>query len=165
MFTTRFTTPRIVLPDEPVTPHFRLSEFARADDPWPVHDPVGYERLMRLAAILEQCRARAGAPIRVLSGWRSPERNARTPGAAKDSKHMYCMAVDFRVMRPAAGGETAATRSNGATLDVHDWIAANHEALGVHGLGIYTPSAAQPRMRIHADIRPGPGLARWEKRA
>ena len=40
-------------------------------------------------------RAKYGKPMIVSSGWRSPEVNAATPGAAKASKHMSGLAVDI----------------------------------------------------------------------
>ena len=159
-YSTRFVAPRILLPDDLVTPHFRLREFARDDDPWPAHDPVGYERLMRLAAVLEACRARVGRPIRILSGWRSPEHNAATPGAAKKSQHCLALAADIRPLNPAG-----VDASNADAGNLHAWLTANHAALGVHGVGWYSANERQPRARIHVDLRPGPHLAQWRKMA
>lgn len=40
-------------------------------------------------------REKFGKPMIVSSGWRSPEINASTPGAAKASKHLVGLAVDI----------------------------------------------------------------------
>ena len=56
-------------------------------------------RLIETLWAVQQVLAQQGvrAPIVVHSGYRTPETNARTEGAAYNSLHMYGMAVDFDV--------------------------------------------------------------------
>ena len=52
--------------------------------------------LDRVNPLLERFRAECpGFAVRVNSGFRTPERNAQIPGAARNSKHMSAQAVDI----------------------------------------------------------------------
>ena len=52
--------------------------------------------LDKLLKALNEFRAIWGKPMVVSSGYRPPEINAATPGSAKHSNHMICLACDFR---------------------------------------------------------------------
>jgi hypothetical protein len=74
-----------------VTPHFTRAEL-RYDDA-----PLEYRgNLEELAALLEAIRAAVGVPLRVTSGYRSPDYNATLPGASSSSQHLTGSAADFR---------------------------------------------------------------------
>ena len=140
-----------------LTPHFKASELCKVDDQPPWDDPPVRERAMRLAIFLEWVRATAGEPIKVTSGYRSPEHNSRTPGSARHSQHCHFRAVDFR---PVSGRDSV-------TRMLHSVIESRHAALGVYGLGMYIPFEGR-HGRIHADFRPpvGPNpLKQWRKNA
>lgn len=51
--------------------------------------------LSKLWAAVNIVRTVWGQPMSVSSGYRPPAINAKTPGAAKNSAHMTCQAVDF----------------------------------------------------------------------
>lgn len=53
------------------------------------------ENLDRLLIPINKIRDAYGKPMKVNSGWRPPEINAATPGAAPRSKHMEGLAVDI----------------------------------------------------------------------
>lgn len=54
------------------------------------------ENLTKLMVAINSLRDYYGKPMIVSSGYRPPEINFATPGAAKKSNHMFCLAVDFR---------------------------------------------------------------------
>jgi uncharacterized protein YcbK (DUF882 family) len=81
-----------------LTPHFHLTEFAqpsrhgfpRIAHPWP-------DLCFILAQNLEKIRTWfLGRPIRIISGYRTPEYN-RKIGGARHSQHVVGRAVDFVV--------------------------------------------------------------------
>ena len=81
------------LPDS--TENFSLAEFACKDGS-PVPDEMRDDTLM-LMANLEVLRKELGdKAIRIVSGYRSPEYNAKV-GGSKGSKHMLAQAADIRV--------------------------------------------------------------------
>lgn len=95
-----------------LSPNFTLRELAGVDDPaWraaqmagllvvPAHGPRQpvYERLATLArTILQPIRDHIERPIRINSGFRSPEKNAATPGSSKTSQHLFGEAADIAV--------------------------------------------------------------------
>lgn len=129
-----------------VTPHFAVEEFAqRARHGFP-SAPYPEEwvesRLRPLAEVLEVIRtALGGAPIRVISGYRTPAYNARIGGAPR-SRHMEGDAADIKV----AGW--AAHKVHDAVLELHEG-----QKINIGGLGRYATFT-------HVDVRPGP-LARW----
>jgi len=58
--------------------------------------PEIIDNIRRVALTLEIIRLELGAPIRISSGYRSPELNRRI-GGSKNSKHMEGLAADFTV--------------------------------------------------------------------
>lgn len=74
----------------PLSDHFTLAEFASRDGADAVHVHPA------LVALLEIVRAHFGAPVRVNSGYRSPEHNRDIGGAAL-SRHTFGLAADIVV--------------------------------------------------------------------
>lgn len=88
------------LPDQQLSPHFRLSEFLVSREAV-VHGidntpgPVAIANLTRLARELEVCRVvLGGVPMSISSGFRCPPLNAMVKGAV-DSAHLDGRAADF----------------------------------------------------------------------
>lgn len=54
------------------------------------------ENLEMLLVALNKFRSIYGKPMTVSSGYRPPNINAQTKGAAKHSNHMICLAADFK---------------------------------------------------------------------
>jgi hypothetical protein len=82
-----------------LSPHFSLGEFTRSGSHPEVYNIPSHEaiaNLKRLCTWLEVLRLRAGNPIRINSGYRSPQLNKKIGGAAK-SNHLTGCAVDIRV--------------------------------------------------------------------
>lgn len=77
-----------------ITPHFSVEELACPLNGAPPDEL--YENLERLCSQLEALRAELGAPIRVISGYRSPEYNEQI-GGARRSQHMQATASDIKV--------------------------------------------------------------------
>jgi len=77
-----------------VTPHFKAQEFQCPDNGVPPEDL--FDNLERLCMQLEVLREELGKPIIVISGYRSPEFNARINGA-RSSQHMQATASDIKV--------------------------------------------------------------------
>ncbi len=76
------------------TDHFKLSEFRSKDGE---DCPERFRgNLQTLMENLEVLRAEVGAPITVVSGYRSPSHNKKI-GGAKKSRHMCGQAADIRV--------------------------------------------------------------------
>jgi uncharacterized protein YcbK (DUF882 family) len=92
-----------------------------------------------LIAALEQLRAAAGRPVRVLSGLRCAEHNAKVGGAA-DSRHPTGEAADIVV----------------AAMPLSELvvIAAGTPAFYRGGIGVYPGDGF-----VHVDVRPV--MARW----
>ena len=79
--------------------HFSLGEFTKSGSHPEVYNVPSHEaiaNLKRLCTWLEVLRLRAGNPIRINSGYRSPQLNKKIGGAAK-SNHLTGCAVDIRV--------------------------------------------------------------------
>jgi hypothetical protein len=79
--------------------HFTLGEFTKSGSHPEVYNIPSHEaiaNLKRLCTWLEVLRLRAGNPIRINSGYRSPQLNKKIGGAAK-SNHLTGCAVDIRV--------------------------------------------------------------------
>ena len=79
--------------------HFTLGEFTKSNSHPEVYNIPSHEaiaNLKRLCIWLEVLRLRAGGPIRINSGYRSPQLN-RAIGGAANSNHLTGCAVDIRV--------------------------------------------------------------------
>jgi uncharacterized protein YcbK (DUF882 family) len=132
-----------------ITEHFSLEEFAQParhglpSVPYP--ERWIEDRLRPLCLILEEIRREVGAPLRILSGYRSPEYN-RKIGGARASQHVEGRAADIVAPGlPLVRLETAVLRVD---------LAREREGRQrVAGWGSY-PSF------VHVDVRPG-RLARW----
>jgi uncharacterized protein YcbK (DUF882 family) len=110
-----------------LSPHFSRHEFDSRDGSLPDD-----ETLYRLVAHLEALRCIAGSnPLRIVSGYRTPEHNAAV-GGARRSRHMVGDAVDLEY---------------GAVRVTHA------EQAGFTGIGSRNIYAT------HVDLRPRP--ARW----
>lgn len=82
-----------------LSPHFSLGEFTRSGSHPEVYNIPSHEaiaNLKRLCTWLEVLRLRAGGPIRINSGYRSPQLN-RAIGGAANSNHLTGCAADIRV--------------------------------------------------------------------
>lgn len=126
------------------SPNFSLNEFRchdAAQTPVPVDLRGNVQRLMNQ---LEVLRTALGVPIRINSGYRTPEYNATLSGAATSSQHMCGMASDI-------------TATGFTPLQIRDKI---EELIGngtmlQGGLGLYNSF-------VHYDIRGT--RARWDNR-
>lgn len=79
-----------------LSPNFSIWEFASKDGaPFPLEV---IRNLKKLADNLEVIRAEIGKPIKINSGYRSPEHNAKV-GGVKDSLHLTGKASDIVVSR------------------------------------------------------------------
>jgi uncharacterized protein YcbK (DUF882 family) len=77
-----------------LTANFRLAEFAsRGHIPT---DPAVLANIAKLAQNLQVLRDALGAPITIISGWRSQAHNDAVDGAKK-SQHLTGLAADFIV--------------------------------------------------------------------
>lgn len=91
---------------------------------------------LTLVSLLEQLRTALGdVPIRITSGYRTPEYN-RSLGGAEDSQHVTGAAADIVV-----AGRTMAEVADAA------------RAVGFSGIGLYNN-------HVHVDVRPG-ARAEW----
>ena len=101
-----------------LSPHFTLGELTKSSHTEiyniPSHEAI--ENLKRVCKWLEELRQRAGAPILINSGYRSPQLN-RKVGGATNSNHLSGCAVDIRVKDMEQLLRYAVT-----LLDIgHDW--------------------------------------------
>ena len=79
--------------------HFTLGEFTRSGSHPEVYNIPSHEaiaNMKRLCVWLEELRKRYNAPIRLNSGYRSPQLN-RAIGGVSNSNHLTGCAVDIRV--------------------------------------------------------------------
>lgn len=119
--------------------HFTLDEFVASQTAAREHisnapGPDVIVNLKATAQLLEQVRGLLGKPVIVSSGYRSPALNAAVRGA-KDSAHLYGLAVDF--IAPQYGSPIAICQLlKGASLMFdqlifeHTWV---HIALAKNG--------------------------------
>ena len=84
--------------NEQASKNFKFSEFNSRDGA-PMPENVK-KNIKKLAGHLEVIRAALNTPLKISSGYRSPERNASIPGAAKNSYHMKGMAADIQTSLP-----------------------------------------------------------------
>jgi len=79
--------------------HFTLGEFTKSGSHPEVYNIPSHEAIANLTNLskwLEVLRERAGTPIRINSGYRSPQLNKRI-GGVPTSNHLTGCAVDIRV--------------------------------------------------------------------
>ena len=79
--------------------HFSLGEFTKSGSHPEVYNIPSHEAIANLTNLskwLEVLRERAGTPIRINSGYRSPQLNKRI-GGVPTSNHLTGCAVDIRV--------------------------------------------------------------------
>jgi uncharacterized protein YcbK (DUF882 family) len=113
--------------------HFSSSEFACPD--------CGKASVTgELIVALEELRAAAKLPIRILSGYRCPEHNASADGASH-SQHMLGKAADVRIL--------------GLDLQHAYDVAKKVPAFYFGGIGVYDGNF------LHVDVRDG--KARWAR--
>lgn len=122
-----------------LTTNFNLSEFNKHG--FVISDTV-FQNIFALAKNLQVLRDEVGKPIKITSGYRSPEHNAKV-GGVKSSRHLTGEAADFKIagMTPK---EVAAV--------IEKLIAAGKMEEG--GIGIYSTW-------VHYDHRNV--KARWSK--
>ena len=111
--------------DIQLTPNFKLSEFCSLDQHI-TNEILG--NIIKLAKRLQEFRDKIGKPIKITSGYRSPEHN-KIIGGASNSYHMKGMAIDCVIdgMTPEQ-----------AYKQLTDWQG---------GIGLYIA-------HLHLDIRP-----------
>jgi uncharacterized protein YcbK (DUF882 family) len=122
-----------------LTTNFDLSEFNKHN--FPISDTV-FQNIFALAKNLQVLRDEVKKPIKITSGYRSPEHNAKV-GGVKSSRHITGEAADFKIagMTPKEVADV-----------IEKLIAANKMEEG--GIGIYSTW-------IHYDHRNV--KARWTK--
>jgi uncharacterized protein YcbK (DUF882 family) len=87
-------TPLNKFTDEQLSPHFKKSEFNQSKAPLSMKD---FKVDPKLVMNLETLRKLAGnKPVKVNSGFRTPEYNAKV-GGAKKSQHMSGKAADIEI--------------------------------------------------------------------
>ena len=82
-----------------LSPHFTLGEMTKSNSHPEVYNIPSHEaiaNLKRLCGWLEVLRERSGTPIRINSGYRSPQLNRKIGGAA-NSNHLTGCAADIKV--------------------------------------------------------------------
>jgi hypothetical protein len=143
--------------------HWELRELCRPAD-WPIlaNNREAQASLAALVAdVLEPIRTLWGAPIRCVSGYRSPQHNARVGGAGQ-SRHMFGQAADivpsdcdWVAMRAGKGTHADATKLSQFVALVEHHL--GKELMVIGGIGLYPGWA-------HFDIRSRGGadhIARW----
>lgn len=113
--------------------NFKVSEFACRDGTFMPMDRA-------LIGVLQKIRDRIGKPVRVTSGYRSPDYNKKVGGAA-DSMHMRGVAADIQV----DGTDPAKVAAYAETL-----------MPDTGGIGLYTGQAF-----VHIDTREA--RTRWKE--
>lgn len=99
-------------------------------------DPSLYPNVVPLVNLLEKIRQEVGAPVRLLSIYRSPDYN-RDVGGAASSRHMQFDAADFEVLGSGAG-------NSDRWYKIAKKLRDNGEFKG--GIGVY-------RTFVHVDTR------------
>lgn len=74
--------------------YFTVQEYTKGREKLVPLDAEQEENMHKLLTALDQFREAWGNPLRISSGYRTPEANAEA-GGAKKSNHMKCAAVDF----------------------------------------------------------------------
>jgi hypothetical protein len=133
--------------------HWTVAELCRQGD-WPIlaNSIEAQNHLRRLVAVaLEPVRELWGAPLFCVSGYRSPQHNARV-GGAMQSQHMMGRAADITpvginwpALREGRGTEKDAARLRDFVALVEHHLGKELEGIG--GIGLYPGF-------VHVDIRP-----------
>ena len=110
-------------------------------------EAVDIELVKVLEKLREYFRNKGGQDrrVRILSGWRCPERN-RQVGGAKHSRHIRGIAADFQVYDAKTGEKVS-------PQEIYDYL--NHMYPDKYGLGVYD-------VFNHLDMRQN--RARWDNR-
>ena len=106
-----------------LSPHFTLGELTKSGSHPEVYNIPSHEaiaNLKRLCTWLEVLRERAGTPIIINSGYRSPQLN-RKIGGANNSNHLTGCAVDIRTSGMEQAICYAAILINYAKESQHDF--------------------------------------------
>ncbi len=158
--------------DVRISAHFTLGDFLVQDQSqqhvWPKYVVIREELIEKLELVIEELE-RMGIPashVRVLSGFRSPEHNARGQhlGMAAESRHQYGDAVDL-IIDADRDGRMDDLNGDGR-IDIRDAmvlagaverVEARHSDL-VGGLGVYHAMGPSGPF-VHIDVRGR--RARW----
>jgi hypothetical protein len=134
--------------NSPLTPNFRLGEFALNRPERRFTAPHQIETALIIADMLEQVRTHFGGPVIITSGHRPWSVNAAV-GGFRFSEHLYDApgkgAVDFYLPHLA---------NVPGLVGVERWL----DQKWPHSLGL----AAARRGFIHLGMRPGGGRIRWQ---
>ena len=106
-----------------LSPNFTLGEFTKSNSHPEVYNIPSHEAIANLTNLcgwLEVLRSRAGAPIIINSGYRSPQLNKKIGGAA-NSNHLTGCAVDIRTSGMEQAICYAAILINYAKESQHDF--------------------------------------------
>jgi hypothetical protein len=163
-----------VTPENATTPlstHFVVSDFLTHDQPsvWPKVLVIRLPLLDKLELISTELAALGRSPaVRVMSGFRTPQYNARgvgpRGGRAGDSRHMYGDAADIFVDADGNGAMDDLNGDGRVTIADARWLAQLAARVeGVHpeltgGIGVYRANAAHGPF-VHVDVRGT--VARW----
>ena len=127
-----------------LTDNFNLKEFERAGRKVP---PELLSNVQRLAENLQRLRERLGRPVRIYSGYRTPDTNT----GSKRSQHLLGKAADIKVpgMSPEEVHAVILEMSNEGTMEAG-------------GLGLYPDGVGRRIGFVHYDVRGR--NARWRAR-
>ncbi len=154
-----------------VSENFRLSDFLTKDQHtvWPKYLVLKEPLLDKLELVIEELRE-MGVPVKkmkVMSGFRTPQYNARGVGAggrASDSRHQYGDAADVYIVNGARdwmsdlnGDGKVDTRDARVVAEAAERVERKYPEL-VGGIGIYKATAAHGPF-VHIDVRGQ--RARW----
>lgn len=138
-------------PTTHASPHLAWSEL-RCKDGTPYPSDWRETRGRELAYMFESIRAIHGAPIGILSAYRTPAHN-KSIGGARDSQHVHGRALD---MTPPRGVSIAKFTADVRALADQMWRDPLLPDI-IGGLGAYLT-----RGFLHADVRPGSRLVVWK---
>jgi uncharacterized protein YcbK (DUF882 family) len=152
--------------DTPVSDHFRLRDFLTHDqrDVWPKYIVLKEALVDKLELIIDDLAAHGhpDAHLVIMSGFRTPEYNARGVGArggrARDSRHQFGDAADIYVdddgdgvMDDLNGDGRVDSRDARVLLASVDRVETAHPEL-VGGAGVYHGTRAHGPF-LHVDVR------------
>lgn len=151
--------------DTPVSEHFRLRDFLTHDqtDVWPKYLVLRESLVDKLELMIDDLAAHGHPDARlvILSGFRSPQYNARGVGSrggrARDSRHQFGDAADVFVddgsgrMADLNGDGRVDSRDARVLLESVDRVEAAHPEL-VGGAGVYRATRAHGPF-LHVDTR------------